>query len=206
MKFRPIKVPSYAAVLEQAEGSYAENGAAEGTIQHGPVSESPRTEISDGSGLGADSCLRLLNPETAEKEARSQQTLPARRLAQKPSQTNKPAAKGARPFLGANQPPPPARRAKPGTLPMCPQCRQTRLNVSTVKGLKEEVLFIFGASFYRCFRCEARFTRVGRHFLHLKEAKEIKKEHLVFAAITIGSLLCIGVALYVQRMAHRWPF
>jgi hypothetical protein len=78
--------------------------------------------------------------------------------------------------------------------------------LSAEKGLKEEFLSVVGAAFYRCQRCETRYAKIKRILLRLRKPSEAKSQKLVFAAIAFGSLCCLAIALYVQRVAHRWPF
>jgi len=92
------------------------------------------------------------------------------------------------------------------TLPACLKCGTKSLKPSGVKDLKEDFLAAVGATFYRCQRCEERYTKVFRRLVRIQEPRESKSHRLVFAAIAAGFLCCLAVALYAQRVAHRWPF
>jgi DNA-directed RNA polymerase subunit RPC12/RpoP len=102
--------------------------------------------------------------------------------------------------------PPRKRRIASTALPACPSCGAKSLNLSKEKGLKEEFLSVVGGDFYRCMRCEARYTNIFRRFIRIQKPSESRSHRLVFAAIAVGFLCCLAIALYVQRIAHRWPF
>ncbi len=213
MKFRAIRMSFPATVGYQDEldpDSIGGTDVAEKSFARArSVAAGPRTEVTDEEDLGANVGLCLLDPETLQAETlqaetlRTETILPESRKPQAPRRKNVKAGQQVRTATAKLAP---RGRRDVGTLPICPKCCEGRLNISTVKGPIEEVLFILGSSFYRCYRCEVRFAKVAGRMIHLKETQGIEKEHIVFAAITVGALLCLGVALYVQRLAHRWPF
>ena len=203
--------PSTVATLDElGPDTIGEETLSEEHFTHpGKAAGHPRTEVTDSEDLGADTCLCLLNPETVQAEtlrAESRGTETILPQSPKPQTPRRKNAKAGPQVLTATAKLAPRGRRDVGTLPICPKCCEARLNISTVKGLTEEALYILGASFYRCYRCEVRFTKVAGRLLYLNETERIQMEHIVFAAITVGALLCLGVALYVQRLAHRWPF
>jgi len=112
-----------------------------------------------------------------------------------------------RPPLTAGHAFPPRKlRISSRALPACPKCGRKSLHLSAESGFKEEFLSVVGATFYRCQRCETRYTKLKHFWIRQRKPSEAKSHKLVFAAIAAGFLCCLAVALYVQRVAHRWPF
>ena len=94
------------------------------------------------------------------------------------------------------------------TLPDCAVCHAPAVVPSGVYGLREQLLFLLGATFHRCRNCEARHAHLGRWTVRLADPHKTvdKTPYLVAAAIVIGLMACIGVALWTLRRTHRWPF
>jgi hypothetical protein len=224
MKFRPIKMPGVTATLDpeetqapapgpqhlahQVRGSHAQQSYGPPAAVAEPKQRRSASNPSQNVGhKAADTSVGLLDRDPSEAPL----TPPAapRSERQKPAVKNSngtKAAKLGKNLVGAITTPGPVRHWTVGTLPPCPNCPEVRVKMSTVKGLKEEILYIFGASFFRCHQCEARYAKFFGRLFHVKESKPITKEQAVFLAISVGAVICLGIALYVQRLAHRWPF
>ena len=71
-------------------------------------------------------------------------------------------------------------------------------------GVREEFLEVVGVSFYRCHKCHARYSRIGTHLG--EQSMKDRTSTLVVFALSSGLLICTALALYIQKMAHRWPF
>jgi len=80
--------------------------------------------------------------------------------------------------------------------------------VSRVNGRREEFLDVLGVLFYRCHRCEARYARLGGRIFSYSYGKNTKERThvVVLTSVSIGLVLCAVIALFIQRLAHRWPF
>lgn len=88
----------------------------------------------------------------------------------------------------------------------CPHCRADALLTSSVYGLREQILFLLGASHYRCRRCQARHARLGSVTIRLGDPTKDKTTYVAAAAIVGGLITCLAVVLWALRRAHRWPF
>ena len=77
---------------------------------------------------------------------------------------------------------------------------------SRVNGLREEFLDVLGVLFYRCRRCESRYAKLGSRIYPIENNTEDRTHVWVLTAVGVGLLTCLGIALYIQRLAHRWPF
>ncbi len=100
-------------------------------------------------------------------------------------------------------------RAKSAHLPEllepCLRCGFDFLMPSKPRGTHEEFLDVMGIQYYRCHKCEARYAKVGGRTLGGKPRKE--RTHVwALLAISGGLLCCTALALYLQKLAHRWPF
>ncbi|HEV2199374.1 MAG TPA: hypothetical protein VGR73_06115 [Bryobacteraceae bacterium] len=92
------------------------------------------------------------------------------------------------------------------TLHECPKCGAEALLASGLYGVREQVLFVLGASVYRCHSCEARCAHLSRWTLSLGDPTEDHAPYWVAAAITGGALAVAAIALWALRRNHRWPF
>lgn len=99
------------------------------------------------------------------------------------------------------------RQSTPGiSAPDCPQCPFGALASSRAKSLWEEFREITGAKFYRCYGCQSRYISRFNRLATIANVERDNTAALVTAAIILGLLTCIIIALYAQKMAHRWPF
>jgi DNA-directed RNA polymerase subunit RPC12/RpoP len=92
------------------------------------------------------------------------------------------------------------------SLATCPKCRAKSLLASRVRDMREDLLYLVGASMYRCRKCEARFARVRDRMLPLDGLRRDKTHYWAIAAIAGGFITVFAIALYVLRVTHRWPF
>jgi len=87
----------------------------------------------------------------------------------------------------------------------CGRCGFDLLVASKPRGTREEFLDLLGIRYYRCHKCEARYARVGSRNINRQPRKE--RTHVwALLAISVGLLSCTALALYIQKLAHRWPF
>ena len=99
------------------------------------------------------------------------------------------------------------RGAEPAsTLSECPRCGCASVFTSNLYGVHEEILFVLGASIYRCHGCDARYAQLGRWTLNLGDSTVDRTPYWVAAAITSGVLMLVAIALWALRRNHRWPF
>ena len=100
-------------------------------------------------------------------------------------------------------------RTKSTQLPLlsepCLRCGFDFLMPSKPRGMREEFLDVLGIQFYRCHKCEARYKRVGNRTVG-GQPREERAHVWALLAIGMGLLSCTALALYIQKLAHRWPF
>lgn len=92
------------------------------------------------------------------------------------------------------------------TLNECRRCGSESLFTSNFYGVHEEVLFVLGASVYRCHNCDARYAQLGAWTLNLGDSTVDRTPYWVATAITGGVLMLVAIALWALRRNHRWPF
>jgi len=92
------------------------------------------------------------------------------------------------------------------TLHDCPKCGAEALLASSLYSVREQILFVLGASVYRCHSCDARYAQLSRWTLSLGDPTEDHTPYWVMAAIAGGLLAVAGIALWALRRNHRWPF
>ena len=100
---------------------------------------------------------------------------------------------------------PQAIRSLPHLAEPCTRCGFDFLMPSKPRGLRDEFLEVIGIPLYRSHKCEARYARVGRRNIRT-QPRQSRTHAVALAAIVMGLLICAGLALYVQKVAHRWPF
>lgn len=94
-----------------------------------------------------------------------------------------------------------------GTLRQCPACHAPAVITSGVYGVWEDILFVLGASLYRCQNCELRYAHLRHWTISLRDPRNDDKTPYVVAIAIVGGLMaCFAVALWTLRRAHRWPF
>jgi uncharacterized protein (DUF983 family) len=88
----------------------------------------------------------------------------------------------------------------------CPKCSLGLMQRANIRSKREGVLFLLGASILRCSSCEIR-QAAWKNFRMQMNADETDSTFVVvFASLACGLLICVAIALWTLRHAHRWPF
>ena len=90
--------------------------------------------------------------------------------------------------------------------PRCPACNGARTTPSRPRGIRGEILWVLGGATYRCAKCELRHARLGPIAIPLRPAEQEFKFRKILAALSIGALGWVVVALWILNRFHRWPF
>jgi len=77
---------------------------------------------------------------------------------------------------------------------------------ANIRSKRENVLFLLGASIVRCSSCEIRQAAWNSFRMQLNTDETDSAFVVVFASLVCGLLLCLAIALWTLRRAHRWPF
>lgn len=88
----------------------------------------------------------------------------------------------------------------------CPHCRAEALLSSGVYGLREQILFLLGASHFRCRKCQTRHAQLGSLAIRLSDPRKDKTSYAPVVAIVSGLIAYLAIVLCELRRAHRWPF
>jgi LSD1 subclass zinc finger protein len=88
----------------------------------------------------------------------------------------------------------------------CPKCNLGTMQRANVRGHRENLLFLVGASILRCSSCEIRRAAWSNFRIPLNSDETDNTYVIVFATVSCGILICTAIALFMLRRAHRWPF
>ena len=88
----------------------------------------------------------------------------------------------------------------------CSTCKTPTVRSSRPRGGIEQLLYVLGASIFRCHACADR----NLYFVGLRiPANEVRRDHgmeLALSAIVTGIVICLTIAFLVLRKFHRLPF
>ena len=88
----------------------------------------------------------------------------------------------------------------------CPKCSLGTMQRAHVRGRRESLLFMLGATILRCPSCEIRQAALRNFRLQMNVAETDHTLVVVLASLVCGLLVCTAIALWTLRHAHRWPF
>jgi hypothetical protein len=77
---------------------------------------------------------------------------------------------------------------------------------SSIRGARENVLFVLGAAMYRCELCEMRYAYFRKLAFPLRRNTDDATAKIIAFALSGGVLVCFAIALWTLRRFHRWPF
>lgn len=88
----------------------------------------------------------------------------------------------------------------------CPNCSAPSVHKSRPRGATEQLLFVLGASIFRCHTCEDRNLYFAGLEVSANENTRDRSAGIVLFSIVAGIVACMTIAFLILRKFHRLPF